>query len=1435
MKKFYSSLISALVLCLLLMLSSCSEPAKENHKKKYDMEEEEEGGDRRDHMEQAEAFEFERTKDPRLGYVPRQHLLQAFQQVKTARPNINQRVDGAITGVMWNERGPNNVGGRTRSILVDKNDPSGNTIWVGSVGGGLWKATNFTTASYTWHPINDIFPNLAITAIVQNPSNPNTMYFGTGEGFGNSDALQGGGVWKSTDGGANWSQVAATNVTGPTSTFSHIQKMLVKQVGGVEYLFVATRNAGIQRSTDGGASFTQVNTIATSLRAADLELAQNGDIFAGMGLSGSGDGVYRSTNNGDTWTKCVTGLPATGIGRVEVAVAPNNAAVLYATFQSSANSRALGIYKSADNGTTWTTLTNANAGQWASSQAWYDLIMAVDPDDANHVVIGGLDCYATTDGGTTWTAISSWFGGAPQYIHADHHALQFYKTPSNQTFLYFGNDGGIFFTANASSASIVPTVLEKNDGYNVTQFYHGSIGPVPGSNQLIAGAQDNGTQYYTAAGINATTEVTGGDGAFSHIDDDNPNVQISQYVYNQYRVTNDNWASYTNVNFSSSAGRFINPSDYDSRTNTLYGAYNSASYTIITNIGTTNNAATKTVTGGLGATASAVCVSPNTVARVYFGTSSGRIVRVDSANSAAPVATNITATVPVVGYISEIAVQEGDDNHIIYAISSYGVNSIWETKNGGTTWASIEGNFTQDVPVRAIMFSPNSNTQAFIGTDIGVYSTDNLNGTSTDWAETNAGLARVSVQHLEYRRGTGTLLAVTHGRGVYTSTSLEGPAVYFANGSVQYTETNSSTIGGCRKFTDVQVPVVLSAAPSAPVQVNITTNATLTTATPGQDYEVITPMPMTFSAAGTQNIVVRVYDDANIESTETAVLEIAIANPTGTNAKKGAGYLGFISLLDNDLTPEVAGPSLTMYSEDWENGIGSWQGFGGATATAPNVWGLTNSCSNTINNQTAGINNGSANTCGYDNTKPTTAVIYQTINAAGKTNLSIEFDWKGVGEVGYDQGEVVFDTTTSATPTWRVLSGATSLSGNPGIIHKAAVFPAQIANHSFRVGFRWTNDDNTGDNPAFAVDNIKIISKLAAPVQLAVDPTTAFTNFVGANETVPFYDNNGNILGILKNNNALTLGCVKLEVDRAGGGDNVAFWSTNPVNFLAAKTYKITAPDAPVTGVSYDITLYYTAAEIAKWKAQTTLTENDAKIVKITGHSISEVTPSNQLASSVTVASTVAVSSYSDGDYAFRATFNSFSGFGLGSPGQVILPITSLNLKGILTGDKGVLSWTTKTETNNKGFYVEKSTNGTTFSPVTFITGAGTSSAPHSYSYTDAGLAKGIFYYRLKQVDVDGRISYSNIVVLQVAKDGIVQVYPNPVRNTLYLLFGQAVTLANAQMFSSGGSKVLSRTLTLNGQSATSLDISNLNLPKGIYILRLVYDGKVKEVKVMKE
>ncbi|MBL0340728.1 MAG: hypothetical protein IPP71_07315 [Bacteroidetes bacterium] len=175
----------------------------------------------KDRMDLAIMQEAERTKDLATNTVPRERLMQAYLYAEQLRASTtNNRVAGAIPGMNWMERGPNNVGGRTRAIMVDPNDVTRKTVWSAGVGGGLWKTTDITVAAPAWSAINDLFNNIAITALAYAPATPQIMYFGTGEGFFNADAIRGDGIWKSTNGGTTWLQLGST----VNANFQYVQK-----------------------------------------------------------------------------------------------------------------------------------------------------------------------------------------------------------------------------------------------------------------------------------------------------------------------------------------------------------------------------------------------------------------------------------------------------------------------------------------------------------------------------------------------------------------------------------------------------------------------------------------------------------------------------------------------------------------------------------------------------------------------------------------------------------------------------------------------------------------------------------------------------------------------------------------------------------------------------------------------------------------------------------------------------------------------------------------------------------------------------------------------------------------------------------------------------------------------------------------------------------
>ena len=320
-----------------------------------------------------------------------------------------------------------------------------------------------------------------------------------------------------------------------------------------------------------------------------------------------------------------------------------------------------------------------------------------------------------------------------------------------------------------------PQFSQRNSSFNVTQFYGLAMHPT-NTNYFLAGAQDNGTQRFTGAGVNATTMVTGGDGAFCGIDQNNPAVQFTSYIFNQYRRSTDGGTNYTDFNISASAGSFINPWDYDSQADILYACYNTDTYLAWTNAGDAAATTPATINPSLGAGAGKVThitVSPLTANRLYVGTNAGNVLRVDNANTSTPTVTTIRAGSAGTS-VSCVAVDPANESHLLATYSNYGITNVYETSNGGTSWTAQDGTLP-DMPVRWALFDPRGTTRALLATEMGVYATDKLNGAATVWLPTTNGPLNVRVDMLRYRSGDKVVAAATHGRGLFTSAMFALP------------------------------------------------------------------------------------------------------------------------------------------------------------------------------------------------------------------------------------------------------------------------------------------------------------------------------------------------------------------------------------------------------------------------------------------------------------------------------------------------------------------------------------------------------------------------------------------------------------------------------------------------------------------------------------
>jgi hypothetical protein len=842
------SILSALITIFVLQACTYSETTKPNQKKKFSKE---------DRIDLAIEHEFLMTRDPALNRVPRERLFEAQEYL--ARLAATSR--GNNTNVLtWQERGPNNVAGRTRAMFIDRQDPSGNTIFAGGVGGGVWKCTNFKT-SPTWTVLADRMEkmsNIAVTALAQDPSTPSVIYAGTGEGWFNTDAIQGNGIFKSSDGGNNWSQLASTDSTGRKGDFEFVQDLIVNGTGMV---FAATRsarfcnNGGIFRSINGGTSWTRVIgdlrgsvcDSAYNYLGADLELASNGDVYATTGFGSTAINrrgrIFRSAaSNGvniggtGTWQEIT---PPGVWERIEIAISPSDPRVIYALLEE--NNKIGGIRRSRDFGATWETINPpgfCDAGttepDFTRGQAWYDLIVQVDPNNPETVIIGGIDLLKSTNGGASWNQITQWiFGvgarcGTLPFVHADQHNILFYPSSSNEVIV--SNDGGIYYSSNGGTSWV-----ERNNNYNITQFYSIDLHPTNLS-YLLGGTQDNGTQRFTNPGLNSTTRVVGGDGAFAHIDQTDGQIQVASAPFNEYYYSRNGGASWAAVNNDNEEGFFINPTDYDDALDRVYTSNGGNSGTsignkigIITNLNGTGTPTFNDVNlpelGGR--LISAIKVDPTVTAG---GTAWIAGVRTNVAPLSAPLLlklTNLgtltptvvaTSTVPAPSgaYVSSIDIDPANANHLLITLSNYGIVSVYESLNGGTSWNNIEGNLP-DMPVRWGIFLPtkasvNGTTGGgiLLGTELGVWYTSQTSGTSTVWTAQNENLPNTRIDMLKFRLTDLQLAAATHGRGVFTTTltSLGGPVVTPTTGFISYISSNKNRIfikAGNQNITKVRV------------------------------------------------------------------------------------------------------------------------------------------------------------------------------------------------------------------------------------------------------------------------------------------------------------------------------------------------------------------------------------------------------------------------------------------------------------------------------------------------------------------------------------------------------------------------------------------------------------------------------------------------------
>ncbi|MBL8189457.1 MAG: hypothetical protein JNK38_15715 [Acidobacteria bacterium] len=715
----------------------------------------------------------------------------------------------------WTPLGPGNIGGRTRAILINPDNPD--MMYAAGVAGGVWKTTN---AGASWTPIADLIANIAVTCLAFDPKNANTIYAGTGEGFFNADSVRGAGIFKSIDAGATWSRLANT----ANADFYYVNDLIVSS-NDSRRIYAATRS-GVWRSTDEGLNWTAVLPVTTNGGCLDLAARtdqQTDYLFAACGNFQQAT-IYRKSNAeaAGSWD---TALSETGMGRTAIAIAPSNQNIVYAVSAALGGAYVDGLfafYRSDNGGNSFTatvrnTDTNkvntsilsnppfANAivckngsADSFSGQSWYDLTIAVDPVAANRVWVGSIDLVRSDDGGANWGfgafAYES-FGGSLIYgkdnqLHPDQHILVFhpqYNGTTNQQ-LFVGNDGGIWRTTNArAQVSTGPFAAcdarnnkvqwqPLNNGYGVTQFYHGTV--YPDGKTYLGGTQDNGTpRGNDTDGPNKWKQIFLADGGYSAVDFLNP---TTVYVSTQgagFRKSTDGGATFSTVT-AGLAGSvpFITPMTQDpSDPARLYTGgtllFRSNKMTFWDQLGSPS-----TVTGVTNSL-SALAVAPTDSNYALFGQSDGSILRTTRALALSPtnpLSSSLERSArPRTGNVSWLAFDPTDKNTAYATYSTFGGSHVWKTTNAGESWSPIDGSGGSgipDIPVHCIVIDPSNTARLYVGTDLGVFVS--LDGGAT-WTVENTGFANVVTETLALNvvNGVTALYAFTHGRGAFKVTA----------------------------------------------------------------------------------------------------------------------------------------------------------------------------------------------------------------------------------------------------------------------------------------------------------------------------------------------------------------------------------------------------------------------------------------------------------------------------------------------------------------------------------------------------------------------------------------------------------------------------------------------------------------------------------------
>jgi len=754
------------------------------------------------------------------------------------------KIDSAtLGGLQARSIGPAAMGGRIAAIDGAGDSPL--TLYVGAASGGVWKSTD---GGFTFKPVFDEHTQ-SIGAVAIDPSNKETVWVGTGESWMRNSVSVGTGVYKTTDGGADWTNAGLGDT-------EHIARIAIDPKASNTVYVCATGHAwdsneerGVFKTTDGGKTWKKILYVDANTGCSDISLDPQmpGVLFAGMwqfrrqpdffNSGGPGSGFYKSTDGGEHWTKLTSaanGIPAGNLGRIAVAQAPSRPSVVYALIEA----KKTALYRSDDLGEHW---RQVNDSFNVTVRPFYFARIVVDPSDYNRIYKPGLMLSYSQDGGTSFAGANIINGSS---VHSDHHAL--WINPKDPAQMFLGTDGGLYESRDRAVHFRYVSVLP------VSQFYHVAWDMDQPYN-VYGGLQDNGSWMApsrTSEGVaNRNWRNLGGGDGFAVIPDPSDsdyiflesqgghvvrvrrstgeNREVMPYAAEGEEKLRFNWNTPI-VASPTQKGTIYLGAQYLYRSNDRGDSWVRISPDLTTN---DQSAQKQLESGGLSRDNSSAenyttiitinesSKNPNVI---WVGTDDGNL---QVTRDGGKTWTNVIANVPGVPkrtWVSGVEAGHFDDN-VAYAtfdghrrgdMKTY----IYKTTDGGKSWKPLA---TDDVKgfaqvIREDLVNPNL---LFAGTESGLFAS--IDG-GASWAQFKEKLPPVAVDDMTIHPRDNDLILATHGRGIWiiddltplralTTAELQKDVVMLPSRPAQLViETGEQRFDGDTDFQEGAVPETAS-------------------------------------------------------------------------------------------------------------------------------------------------------------------------------------------------------------------------------------------------------------------------------------------------------------------------------------------------------------------------------------------------------------------------------------------------------------------------------------------------------------------------------------------------------------------------------------------------------------------------------------------------